>query len=346
MSSPLRLVLVSLVLAIVVACSSDPPSTFLQASDLELAEGSPDFDPNNLVDTPSFVDWQALDAVQVQTFLAKSPYDRLSFLETYQSNGVRANDAIVRAARTYRINPIVLLVRLQMTQGLVGSRDYPFPTDRVEYVFRCGCTAPKKCDSAFAGLDRQLDCMARAMREALDAIGAQGQTSGGWAPENPSITLDGVKITPANEATAVLYQILPRVANRAAGGNWLFWNLYQIYSLAIGYAGATDGGTGDAWVGDGCQADAQCGFQDGQCLPAPDSPGGLCTAPCTGSCPTDPSKPATFCAQFAGQPEAGYCVAVCNPDAPGSCRPGYTCTRNVARFGNPKEAKSVCLPTR
>ena len=59
---------------------------------------------------------------------------------------------------------------------------------------------------------------------------------------------------------------------------------------------------------------------------------------------SDPSKPATFCAKFTGQDVNGFCVAVCNPDAPGACRNGYTCTRNVARFGNPKEAKSVCLP--
>jgi len=341
-----RALFVALVVALAWACSSTPESTFLEASDLTVPEGGPEFDPNNLLDTPSFVDWQALDAIQVQAFLSKTPYDRPSFLETYQSNGVRASDAIVRTARTYRINPIVLLSRLQTTQGLVGSRDYPFPTDRVEYVFRCGCTAAKRCDSAFAGLDRQLDCLGRALREALDQIGSQGQTAGGWAPNAVSVTLDGAKITPANEATAALYQILPRVAKNAQGGNWLLWNVYQAYSLAIGYAGAIDETTGSAWVGDGCQGDAQCGFPDGQCLPAPDSPGGLCTAPCTGSCPSDPAKPATFCAQFAGQTQAGYCLAICNPDAPGSCRPGYTCSRNVARFGNPKEAKAVCLPTK
>jgi hypothetical protein len=332
------------VLALAWACSSDPESTVLQQQDLDLPDGGATFDKNNLIDTPSFVDYQALDSVQIQQFLKKTPYDRPSFLSTYQSNGDRAADAIAKSARTYRINPIVLLVRLQMTQGLIGTREYPIPTDRVEYVFRCGCTATKKCDPALAGLDRQLDCLARAFREALDAVSANGSTAGGWAPDKQGITLDGEKVTPANEATAALYQILPFVGDANKSANWLFWNIYQNYATAIGYAGALEGSAGTQWVGDPCVGDKQCGFPEGQCLPDPDAPGGLCTAACTGTCPSDPSKAATFCAKFSGQDANGYCVAICNPGAP-NCRQGYTCTSNVARFGNPKEAKAVCLPT-
>src|SRR5262245_47457705 len=108
----LRLLLASIVTLGVIgvtACGSDPPSIApLQEKDLAAPEGAGEkqkFDRNAVVDPAAFTDIETLDVAAVQKFLAKSPYDRPSFLETYQSNGVRASDAIVRAARQYRINP-------------------------------------------------------------------------------------------------------------------------------------------------------------------------------------------------------------------------------------------------
>ena len=326
------------VLACFAACSKDVPYTFLQPEDYEAPEGgAPPFDPNNLVDTPSFIDTNAMVDDQVQVFLNKTPYDRPSFLATYQSNGVRASDAVLKVARAYRINPIILLARLQMAQGLVGQRDYPFPTDRVEYVFRCGCNAgtTKACDPAFAGIDKQLDCFARALRDSLNAIKASGETSGGWAPDKTVVTLDGKKVTPANEATAALYQYLPVVGGGKAG-NALFWNIWQLYTFHAGYAGAVGGGGDGNWVGDGCAADGDCGYPDPLCITG--YPNGSCSAPCTAGCPKRDGKPPAFCAKFR---DGGFCMVVCNPGAP-ACRPGYVCKRSLGLAQGASEF--VCIP--
>lgn len=319
--------------AVVPACAkSGTEPTFLQAEDLVAGQG---FNRNEILDTPSFTDAHALDAAQINQFFARTPYSRASFLATYQSNGVRAADAIVRAATAHGINPIVILVRAEMEQGLLGEQFYPSPPSRVEYAFGCGCDGRGHCDPAFAGFDVQSDCLARALRKSLDQITANGATEGGWAPGAQSTTVDGSKVVPADEATAALYQYTPKVG-LGASGNWLFWNIWQIYAIALQYIGPIGQPTG-AFVGDPCASDLACSYAGGVC--ATNYPGGLCTAPCTTDCPALDGRAATFCASFQ---QAGYCLAVCNPSVPASCRDGYSC-KKVQRFMSTTESQFVCV---
>lgn len=330
-------------LAVVVAsagCSSDPDLGVLQAADLEKPEGlEAKFDRNAVIDSASLKDVDGIDSAVIQRLFRRTPYDRPSFLETYQSNGVRASDAIARAARTYRINPLFFLVKAQTAGGLLGADSYPFPPERVEYVFRCGCQYSGACNPQLAGFDKQVDCLGRQMRSALDAIAREGLTASSWGPDKTSTTLDGQKVTPADDATAALYDLLPYVAEGKAGGNWLFWNIWQLYALKSDYAGPIGAPVGGAWIGEACDADGTCGFEGGTC--ATNYPAGLCTASCTGDCPQEPDKPLTFCADFKTQ--GGFCFAICNPGAP-ACRTGYKC-QLLGRFkGKAEDARHVCYP--
>ncbi len=332
------LLFVSLAGAIVVsACGEDETATVFQPLDLQQPEGEVlEFDRNSVVDPASFTDSETLDVATIQRFLGKTPYQRPSFLGTYQSNGVRAADAIISAARQYRINPLVFLVYAQITQGLVGERNYPFPPDRVEYVFRCGCLQANSCLPAFAGFDRQVDCLGRALRTAIDEIKANDQTTSGWGPDIVSTTLDNLKVTPANDATAALYDRTPRVNEGQPGGTWIFWNVWNLYALALDYVGPL-GFTDGHWIGEACQTEAMCSAVDGA-ICADNYPDGLCTVACDGQCPTEPTRPESFCAKF---PDGGYCLQVCNPQAP-TCRSGYQCAR-VAGVGS-GDSKHVCTP--
>ncbi len=310
------------------ACSSAPEP--IHPAD-DLAPYDDTFDASSIVDgVASFTDPFSLPlASDVQTFLKKTPYDRPSFLATYSSNGVRASDAIAAAAVAYQINPMVFLVRAEVDQGLVAATSYPTPAARVEYAFGCGCSGGV-CDAAYAGFDRQVDCLGRTLRGYLDqACGVPQQTQGGWAADKTSTSLDGVQVTPTSAATAVLYQYDP-VVGLGASDNWMFWNLWLKYSDYIGYGGAFP----DTWVGDACCGDATCTFDGATC--AVNVPGGACTAACDAStpCPTDPNR-AAVCASLAGQ---GFCLLACNP---GECRPGYKCAGvNVVGGGT----ASACLP--
>jgi hypothetical protein len=327
--------------ALVPACSKSTPSTILQDKDFQKPEGfDGEFDRNNILEDANFTDAEGLDIVLVRKFLHKTPYDRPSFLETYQSNGIQAADAITRAARTYRLNPLVFLVYAETVQGLVGAQDYPFPPNRVEYVFGCGCLAADNCLPALAGFDRQVDCLGRALRKSLDDAAANGTTNGGWGKDVPMSTLDGLKVTPGGNATAAIYDRTPIVAEGQAGGTWLFWNVWQVYAFGIDYAGPIGGANGGGWVGDACKANEACGFQGATC--ATNYPDGLCTTSCTGDCPTAANEAETFCVDF--KTEGGFCFAVCNPGAP-SCRDGYKCV-NLPKYKstNANDAKHVCFP--
>jgi hypothetical protein len=321
------------------ACAKSKDLGFLQGKDLEVsADQKAPFDRNAVLETPALTDIDGLDAVLVQKFLHRTPYDRPSFLETYQSNGVRAGDAIANAARTYRINPLVILVEAQVSQGLIGAREYPFPPERVEYVFRCGCLDGGSCLPELAGFDRQVECLARQLRVALDQIDASDATVAGWGKDKTSITLDNLKVTPTTEGTAVVYDHRPRVAQGEGGGTWLFWNLWNAYARSIDYVAPSTGTSGGGWIGDRCGSASSCGFQDATC--ATNFPGGLCTAPCKGDCPVQTDKAEAFCADF--KTNGGFCLAVCNPGA-SACRDGYTCAR-LKRFGAPDttDSKYVC----
>jgi hypothetical protein len=335
--SALLFVIALVALALAPACAKEEPAGLLQPKDLTKPTGlEADFDKNNILDTASFTDSEAVDAAVLQKFLHKTIYDRATFLETYQSNGVRAADAIATAGRQYRINPLVLLVFTQVLQGLVGEQNYPFPPERVEYVFRCGCLQGSNCMAELAGFNRQVDCLARSLRVALDQITQKGSTAAGWGIDTTSLTLDSEKVTPTTEATAAIYDRLPKVAAGGEGGTWVFWNVYNQYALAMDYVGPVGGGAGGGWIGDACTTAASCGISDKQTC-ATNYPDGLCTVPCDGSCPNDPSRPEAFCADF--KDNGGYCLVVCNLGAP-SCRKGYKCVRLKQRGSN--DSKAVC----
>jgi hypothetical protein len=334
------LVAMPLVLGLVAACAKTPPeATFLQEDDLKKGDGDVDFDKNSIVDPAAFQDTLTFDAAGIQRFLARTPYKRPSFLETYQSNGIRAADAIHRAAVTHNISPLVILVRAEMDQGLVGAQFYPFPPARVEYVFGCGCPGVGiKCDPALAGLDRQADCFARKLRASLDEIRDQGRTAGNWAPDQLSITLDNAKVTPVDASTATLYQYTP-IVGTGARGNWLFWNIWQQYAAFLEYDGPIGPANGQgAWIGGACATDPQCIAPESFC--ATNFPGGMCTAACTDECPSDIDRPESFCAEF-GDNKGGYCLPVCNPGVPGTCRDGYDCKPVFVR--GTQDTKNACV---
>jgi hypothetical protein len=321
------------------SCGDFPPPTVLASLDLKPLDGeTAPFDRNKVIESGSITDSDAFDANAIQAFLAKPPYGRSSFLETYQSNGLRAADAIVSAANQYRINPLVFLVYAEVLQGLIAAHTYRFPPERTEYLFRCGCTETKTCLPELAGLDRQVACFGQALRKALDEIKVGGRTAGGWGPDVASTTIDNMKVTPANDATAAIYDRTPRVNTNGDSGTWAFWKIWQIYAEALNYRERTNS-TDGAWIGEACTSSAVCSAVEGG-ICADKYPGGLCTVKCDGTCPNAAAKAPTFCAKF---PDGGYCLAKCNSEAEGACRQGYSCVNALGVA--PGTSDHVCSPT-
>jgi hypothetical protein len=320
------------------ACSKSAGEfSLLQSQDL-VANPAP-FDASEIVAASSMQDQQGLLLAEVQAFLHRPPYGPPSFLADYSSNGLSAAEAIVVAAQKYALNPITFLVRAQMDQGLVGTTNYPLPGDRVEFAFGCGCQGPSSCDETYAGFDVQVDCLASALRDSLDQVAASGATDGGWGPRKTSTTRDKVPVTPQDDSTAALYQYTPVVAEGQPGGNWLFWNLWQNYAMALGYA-APLSSTPAAWIGDACAGDGGCNYGSTQGTCATQYTGGLCTLSCMQACPSAPGEPAAVCTSVGSQ--GNECLAACNLADP-QCRTGYTC-KPVTTAGSPGALRNACVP--
>ena len=139
-------------------------------------------------------------------------------------DGRLTSQVLVETAQREGLNPIMLLARMQVEKSLVSATSNP-GGNRVNYAFGCGCPDGRACNSAYKGLDRQIECGAqthmRLFRRSQDG-------SGQWRMGRARNTLDPLRVTPANHATASLYAYTPWVL-QGRGGNWLVWNVVNRY---------------------------------------------------------------------------------------------------------------------
>lgn len=223
-----------LVLAALPACSATPLGVRAwPAADLEDV-GEP-FDANFLLANQDFEDGTFLVGDAVQAFFEKTPYGPPSFLASYTEKGRRASDLIAAAAARHRVSALWLLARLERDGLLVAARRYPAESKDVEFVFGYGCSGRLLCDPTFGGLGVQVDALAGELRRTLDDLRRAGVTANGYAVGSSRRTLDGVTVTPTNEATATLYAVEP-IAGGAGGGQELSWRIFRHYAAFVGYS--------------------------------------------------------------------------------------------------------------
>jgi len=120
---------------------------------------------------------------------------------------------------------------------------------------------------------------------------------------------------------------------------------------AAGPDGAEGGEALPGFIGSPCATSADCKFDGAVCL-TDGFPAGLCTLPCSDSCPDQNGFPVTFCGNTTDVPEGGVlgdglCLSRCDfeyyPDD--GCRDGYGCVL-VARPSDPAAIRYACVPNR
>lgn len=196
----------------------------------ETALAEANFDQNDVLDTASLEDADAMTAAEIQAFLDLNPYGWSSVLANHTSNGVTAAKAFADAAQQHGINPLVLLTRVQMEQSLIGKTSASNST--LDKAMGCGCPDNQPCSAQFKGFDKQVDCAASKLRSYLDDQAVTGTTVSGWGIGITKTTLDSFSVTPVNESTAALYTYTPWVS--AAQLHAKIWALYTSY---VGYTG-------------------------------------------------------------------------------------------------------------
>lgn len=183
------------------------------------------FNPNTILEDADILSVEGASLDRLNRFLRSKP----GSLATYRAadiDGVTKSAAEIlwRVATSYHINPMYLLALLQKEQSLV---EHISPTQK-QYDWAAGygicdaCSMDDPSLQTFRGFASQVEWAAKQHREKyLLQILGRGATISGIAPGKPTV-IDGISITPTNQATAMLYSYTPHIA-----GNLTLWRIWQ-----------------------------------------------------------------------------------------------------------------------
>jgi MYXO-CTERM domain-containing protein len=223
------------------------------------------FDRNAVLDDKSMRDAETLTVADVQKFLDKTPWGTRSALAKYTEGGKSAATIMVDAAKAHGINPLEMLVRVQMEQGLVYKTTAPATS--ISLAFGCGCPHSSVCNDSYRGFANQAECAAGTMRRTMDkALTASGTVSG-WSRGKSKDTEDGLTIVPKNAVTAALYTYTPWVGEagggkKGVGGVSLHAQVWDRFAESVSYgawatssASSVESAGNDAGTADSATAD-------------------------------------------------------------------------------------------
>ncbi len=181
------------------------------------------FDPNRVLDDRDLFEI-GMTREELDRFL--SSRGALASINVQDIDGKlkRPADVIWRVATSYKINPKYLLALLQKEQSLVeGSQPSQKQLDWATGFAVCdSCSMDDPAIQDFRGFANQLEYAAKQHRERylLQLLG-RGTTISGFAPGLAKL-IDGLTVTPTNNATAMLYTYTPHLH-----GNLSLWRIWQ-----------------------------------------------------------------------------------------------------------------------
>jgi hypothetical protein len=196
------------------------------------------FNKNTVLTDKALRDTGALSAADIQAFLDKTPWGNRSVLATYEESGKTAAEIMHETATKYGINPLELLVRVQMEQGLISKKTAS--EESISIAFGCGCPHSPVCSSKYEGFANQADCAAGTLSRSMDRALTSNGTASGWKAGEEKLTEDKLEVVPTNAATAALYTYTPWVGEagggkKGVGGASLHYKVWDRFSDAVGY---------------------------------------------------------------------------------------------------------------
>lgn len=178
------------------------------------------FNRNRIIENSDLSPSVLMSLRRIEQFLGTQAGVLKNYHQTVNGGEMTAAQVIYTVAQEFRISPQFIMVTLQKEQSLMTN---PSPSDRaLQYAMGYGCPDSSPCNPEYAGLFTQIRLAIRQIRERyLDPLEAGGYTISGWKP-GVTKTVDGVEVTPENNATAVLYTYTPHLH-----GNELFWEIWN-----------------------------------------------------------------------------------------------------------------------
>ncbi len=216
-----RLLISSLVFSLT---ALQPLGTLAQTYTIAQADLDAGFNPQLILDDSDLFDLQGMTLDRVREFVSTR-----GVLGTYRTKDIDGNEKsaaeiIWRVATSYKVNPKYLLALIQKEQSLVeDTRPSQKQFDWAAGYGVCdSCSMDDPRIQDFKGFANQLEWAAKQHREKyLFQILGRGTTISGYAP-GKTTTVDGMSITPKNNATAMLYTYTPHIH-----GNLSLWRIWQ-----------------------------------------------------------------------------------------------------------------------
>lgn len=255
-----------------VACAAPAPDEDARGAASSVTERP--FDRNAVLDDKSMRDSEALTVADVQKFLDKTPWGTRSALAKYTEGGKSAATIMVDTAKAHGINPIEMLVRVQMEQSLVSKTTATATT--LSLAFGCGCPHSSVCNDSYRGFANQAECAAGTMRRTMDkALTASGTVSG-WSRGKSKVTEDGLTIVPKNAVTAALYTYTPWVGEagggkKGVGGVSLHAQVWDRFAESMSYGAWAVDSAGSADNAESTNTGADAGTDSATNDPAADA---------------------------------------------------------------------------
>ena len=201
-----------------------------------------EFDKDSVLTDTALRDTKAMTVDDIQAFLDETPWGNTSVLASYEEDGKSAAEIMYEAATKHGINPLEMLVRVQMEQGLVSKATAS--DEAISIAFGCGCPHSPVCSSKYEGFANQAECAAGTLSRSMDRAVTSDGTASGWKKGEEKLTQDRIEVVPANAATAALYTYTPWVGEagggkKGIGGASLHYAVWTRFADAVGYgAGA------------------------------------------------------------------------------------------------------------
>ncbi len=266
------------------------------------------FDRDSALDDASFVASQEFSEDDIQRFFERTPWNTRSGLADLKEGEERASSILLRIAIVHKVNPLELLVRLQMERGLV-QKTIASEGD-VSLAFNCGCPDGLACDDnpdQYMGFFNQADCTAKVFRQNFD-LAETTSTLNGWKRNEAHTSEDSLTVTPKTRATCVLYNYTPYVGE-GGGGKMGISGVSGYVEIRARFRSAL---RGEYFSGDG-GVDANASADTGAPTTDPDAGLSACAPSCV--------KPNAVCDTSGDGPKCVQCIAdpdctsgLCNPD--------------------------------
>lgn len=181
------------------------------------------FDPGNIISDSVFTNSTSMSADSIQQFIVAKGVSctngQAPCLKNYTENGKSAGTIIMEIARTYSINPQVLITTLQKEVGLVTLTTPESWRYRTAMGYGCPDSTPGVCNDQYFGFTNQLTWAAKMFRAIMNNTPTWYTPyilGNNYIQYHPNASCGGTNVNIKNRATQALYNYTPYQPNQAA----------------------------------------------------------------------------------------------------------------------------------